>query len=99
LGHYLLLTGPHVLYDGHIFLLTQEQHPMLDWEIFLADVHYSGISQVLTPFKRDHELSYEEIIYNVIHSFYRSRVEQCIRRIKKHNMFTDRYRGSWDVLN
>jgi len=99
LGNYLLLTGPHVLYDGHVFVNTADLHPMYNWEIWLADGHYIGIPGVLTPFRKDHILTNEEFTYNIIHSFYRSRVEHAIRRIKYHNMFSQVYRGSWQVLD
>jgi len=93
-----MLTGPHVLYDGHIFYNTLNQHQMFDWELWLGDGHYIGVPQLLAPFRRDHNLSNHEIAYNAIHAFYRARVEQCIRRIKIHSMFTNEYRGSWEVL-
>jgi len=66
LGNYLILTGPHVLYDGHIFQNTMDQHPLFPWELWLADGHYIGIPQVLTPFRRDHPLTAEEFTYNLI---------------------------------
>jgi len=99
LGNFLVLTGPHVLYDGHIFQRTMNEHPLYYWELWLGDGHYIGLPQVLTPFRRDHPLSYSELGYNVIHSFYRSRVEQSIRRIRIHSMFNQVFRGSWNVLD
>jgi len=98
LGNYLYMSGPHVLYDGHIFTNTIDQHAMFHWELVLGDGHYIGLDHVLAPFKRDHPLSNAELIYNTIHSFYRSRVEHAIRRIKNHLMFNSVFRGSWDVL-
>jgi len=98
-GNYVLLTGPHVAYDGHIFSNTIANHPMYPWELWLGDGHYIGLPNVASPFRNDHVLSQEELRYNIIHSFYRSRVEQAIRRIKVHSMFQVTYRGSWEVLS
>jgi len=98
-GNYLLLTGPHVAYDGHIFTNTSTRHPMYPWELWLGDGHYIGLPNVASPFRKDHVLSTDELRYNIIHSFYRSRVEHAVRRIKIHAMFQSKYRGSWEALS
>jgi len=97
-GHYILLTGPHVAYDGHIFVNTIVHHPMYLWELWLGDGHYIGLPNVVTPFRKDHILTLDEFKFNIIHSYYRSRVEHSIHRIKVHAMFSGVYRGSWEVL-
>jgi len=99
LGNFLLVTGPHVAYDGHIFNYTTNLHPMYPWELWLGDGHYIGLPTVISPYRRDHPLTEGEVKYNLIHSFYRSRVEQSIHRIKFHNIFSNVYRGSWEVLD
>lgn len=99
IGNYLFLSGPHVLYDGIIFERTLMDHPMNPWELLLGDGHYIKLDQVLTPFRRHHVLSKQEIIFNSILSFYRARVEHCIRRVKAHSMFDQVYRGSWEVID
>jgi len=99
LGNYILLTGPHVIYDGHIFTHTMEIHPIYGWELWLGDGHYIGLPNVLSPIRRDHVLTNSKLVYNTILSFYRSRIEQSIRRIKIHSMFSVVYRGSWEVLD
>jgi len=75
------------------------EHPLFSWELWLADCHYTGINQLITPYKRHHPLTDAELAYNIIHSFYRARVEHSIRRIKIHSIMNEVYRGSWEVLN
>jgi len=53
LGHILVLTGPHVAYDGHIFVGTGVDHLMYDWELWLGDGHYIGIDNILSPYRND----------------------------------------------
>jgi len=60
-GNYLLLTGPHVSYDGHIFLNTDTCHPMYTWELWLGDSHYIGLPNVASPFWKDHTLTPDEL--------------------------------------
>jgi len=71
---------------------------MYTWELWLGDGHYIGLPNVASPFRKDHTLTPDELRYNIIHSFYRSRVEHAVQRIKIHDMLTDTYRGSWEVL-
>ena len=98
LGRIILFTGPHLAYDGHIWLDTALEHPMLRWELFLGDGHYTGLPDVLWPYRKDHPLTLSETLYNAIHSFYCARVEHVIRCVKFHGMFSTTYTGSWEVL-
>jgi len=80
-------------------LQTQQLHPLLPWELFLGDGHYTGLGDVIWPYRKDHDLTEQEVRYNLIHSFYRARVEHTIRRIKSHSIISSVYRGNYKTLS
>ena len=76
MGWMTCFTGPHIgsKYDGHIWIDTNDQHPLHDWEYLLGNGHYSSLDGFICPFKEvsGTNLSEEKYMTNVIISYYRA---------------------------
>ena len=93
LGEIILWTGPNLGIDSDVTIwdTTWQDHPMLPWEMWLADLGYVGGRGLLYKYKkrarrrnqppppalRDHE-----VVFNNIHEHVRNRIENVISKVK-----------------
>ncbi len=76
-GRIIQFDGPFTgnSYDGHIRNSLQDQYPMEEGELFLADGHFTICPNAATPVRANQVETPEESIYNLILQHYRARIE------------------------
>jgi len=74
---------------------------MFPWEYCLADKAYVGDDHCLAEIKgKTRNLRADQISYNKMIQFYRSRVEHAVKHIQKgHRVFSEKWRGSFCMID
>lgn len=103
MGNIVLWTGPHLgcSSDLTIWRRTWANHPLRSWEAWLADLGYVGAAGLIYKFKKPAggALTRAQRRFNNMHECTRNRVENVVRRVKGHRLFSGRvYKGTFGTL-
>lgn len=88
------------MYDGNIWMATENKHMLLPWELWLGDGAYVMCPQLLCPYCHPvlGTLSYNQQLMNAVISHYRARVEHKNKLLERHNILGTRFRGGCELL-
>jgi hypothetical protein len=93
-------TGPHIGTDSEARIIVEYPPHMKRWEWGFGDGAFEEAPQIMVKVQQPDGgvLSKEEVGWNTLFNYWRARVEHLMSDLKKPNMFSGVFRGSFPLF-